>query len=70
MSSFLILNSFHTLFFCALVDNFEQVTPFLGRLIAQTKFLKLKSFLPFIFAIAKICVTIRLVDDETKMGSI
>ena len=42
----------------------------LGRMISQTKTLKIKSFLPFNFAITKICVAIRLAEDGTRMGGI
>ena len=37
-------------------------------MISQTKTLKIKSFLPFNFEITKICVAIRLEEDETRMG--
>ena len=39
-------------------------------MISQTKPLKIKSFLPFNFAITKICVRISLVEDRTKIGGI
>ena len=39
-------------------------------MISQTKPLKIKSFFPFNFAIAKICVRIRLAEDRTRMGGI
>ena len=42
----------------------------LGRMISQTKTLKIKSFLPFNFAVTKICVAIRLAEDGTRMGDI
>ena len=32
------------------------------------KTLKIKSFVPFNFAITKICVAIRLAEDGTRMG--
>ena len=37
---------------------------------SQTKPLKIKSFLPFDFAVTKICVAIRLAEDGTRMGGI
>ena len=40
----------------------------LGRMISQTKTLKIKSFLPFNFVITKICVAIRLAESGTRMG--
>ena len=36
----------------------------------KTKTLKIKSFLPFNFAITKICVAIHLAEDGTRMDSI
>ena len=42
----------------------------LRRIISQTKTLKIKSFLPFNFAISKTCVAIRLAEDGTRMGGI
>ena len=36
----------------------------------KTKPLKIKSLLPFNFAITKICVTIRLAEDGARMGGI
>ena len=39
-------------------------------MISQTKALKIKSFLPFHFAITKICVATRLAEDGTRMGGI
>ena len=42
----------------------------LGRMISQTKPLKIKSFLPFNFSITKICVAIRLAEDGTRMDGI
>ena len=39
-------------------------------MISQTKALKIKSFLPFNFTSFKICVEIRLAEDETRMGGI
>ena len=39
-------------------------------MILQTKPIKLKSFLPFNFAITKICVAIRLAEDGTRLGGI
>ena len=39
-------------------------------MISQTKPAKIKSFLPFDFAITTICVAIRLAEDGTKMGRI
>ena len=39
-------------------------------MISQTKPIKLKSFLPFNFAITKICVAIRLAEDGTRLGGI
>ena len=41
-----------------------------GQMISETKPLKIKSFIPFNFAITKICVAIRLVEYGTKMGEI
>ena len=38
----------------------------LGRIISQTKPLKIKSFFPFNFAITKIGVAIRLAEDRTR----
>ena len=38
--------------------------------MSQTKPLKIKSFLPFNFAITKISVVIRLVEDGTRMTDI
>ena len=38
--------------------------------MSQAKPLKIKYFLPFKFAVTKICVAIRLVEDDTKMGGI
>ena len=42
------------------------------RIISQSKSLKVKSFLPFNFAVTKICVGvgIRLAEDGTRMGGI
>ena len=42
----------------------------LGRMMSQTRPVKIKSFLPFNFAITAICVAIRLAEDRTRMGSI
>ena len=42
----------------------------MGHMISQTKPLKIKSFLPFNFALTKICVTIRLAEDGTRMDGI
>ena len=42
----------------------------LGRMISQTKTLKIKSFLSLNFVITKIYVMIRLVEDWTRMGGI
>ena len=42
----------------------------LGRMISQTKTLKIKYFLPFNFAITKICVAISLAENGTRMGGI
>ena len=39
-------------------------------MISQIKPLKIKSFLPFNFAITKICVAIHLAEDGTRMGGI
>ena len=39
-------------------------------MIWQTKPLKIKSFLPFDFAITAICVAIRLAEDGTRMDGI
>ena len=41
-----------------------------GRMISQTKPLKTKYFLPFNFAITKICVAIHLPEDGIRMGGI
>ena len=41
-----------------------------GLMISQTKPLKIKYFFLFNFAITKICVAIRLVEDGTRMGGI
>ena len=38
--------------------------------MSQTKSLKIKSFLPFNFAITTICVAIRLAADGTRIGGI
>ena len=43
----------------------------LGRIVSQTKPLKIKSFLPFNIAIPTICVARRLAEeDEPRMGGI
>ena len=42
----------------------------LGRMISQTKTLKIKYFLPFNFTVTQICVAIRFAEDETRMGGI
>ena len=42
----------------------------LGRMISQTKTLKIKYFLPFNFALTKICVAIRLAEGGTRMGGV
>ena len=39
-------------------------------MISQAKPVKIKSFLPFNFAITKICLAIRLAEDGTRMGGI
>ena len=39
-------------------------------MISQTKPLKVKSFLPFNFAITAICVAIRLAEDGARMVGI
>ena len=39
-------------------------------MISQTKPLKIKSFIPFNFAITKICVAIHSAEDGTRMGAI
>ena len=39
-------------------------------MISQAKPLKIKSFLPFNFAVTKICLAIRLAEDGTRMGGI
>ena len=39
-------------------------------MIPQTKALKIKSFLPFNFAITKTCVAIHLAEDRARMGGI
>ena len=39
-------------------------------MISQAKPLKIKLFLPFNFAITKICLAIRLAEDGTRMGGI
>ena len=58
--------------------NIEQLSHFilvlklltlLGRMISQTKTLKIKSFLPFNFAITKICVAIRLAENGRHIVS-
>ena len=41
----------------------------LGRMVSQTKPLKIKSFLPFNFAITKICVVIRLAEDGQEWAA-
>ena len=41
----------------------------LGRMISQAKILKIKSFLPFNFAVTKICAAIRLSENGTRMGA-
>ena len=38
--------------------------------VSQAKTLKIKSFVPFNFAITKIYVAIRLAEDGTRMGGI
>ena len=38
----------------------------MGRMISQTKPLKIKSFLPYNFAFIKICVAIRLAENGTR----
>ena len=53
--------------------NIEQLSHFnslLGRIISQTKTLKIKSFLPFNFAVIKISVAICLAEDRTRMGGL
>ena len=39
-------------------------------MISQSKLLKIVSFLPFNFAITKICVVIRLAEDGARVGDI
>ena len=39
-------------------------------MISQTKPLKIKSFLPFNFAITQLCVAIPVAEDGTRMGGI
>ena len=39
-------------------------------MISQTKPSKIKSFLPFDFAITKVCGTIHLAENGTRMGGI
>ena len=67
--TFLILNSFHTSFLC-LSYKLWTGNSLLGQMISQTKTFKLKSFLPFNFAITKICVAVRLAEDGKRMGGI
>ena len=69
LSSFLILNSFYTLFL-GLSSLFWTGISFLGRMILQVKPLKIRYFLPFNFSITNICVAIRLANDGTRMGGI
>ena len=38
--------------------------------MSQTKPLKIRNFLPFNFAITKMCIAIRLAEDGTRMGGI
>ena len=66
MSSFLILNSFHVLSLCFSCYLWTG-NSLLGRIISQGQPLKTKSFLPFNFAFTKICVSIRLAQDGTRM---
>ena len=66
-SSFLILNSFHPLSLC-LSSWLWAGRSLLGRMISQTKPLKIKYFLPFNFSITNICVAIRLAEDGTRMA--
>ena len=42
----------------------------LGRMISPRKSLKIKSFLPFNFAITEVCVAIRSAEDRTRIGDI
>ena len=42
----------------------------LRRVIPQINPLKVKSFLPFNFAITEICVAVHLAEDGTRMGGI
>ena len=42
----------------------------MGRMISQKKPLKIESYLPFNFAITRICVAIRLAVDGTRMAGI
>ena len=73
VSSFLILNS-STPYSCASVANFAwdrwDYWDLLGRIISQTKPFRIKSILPFCFTITKICVTILLAENGTRMGGI
>ena len=67
-SSFLIENSFLFLFLC-FSSQLRTGNSFLGRMISQTKHLK-KSFHSFNSVITKICVAVRLSEDERRMGGI
>ena len=69
LSSFLILNSFYTSFLCS-SSLLWTGSSLLGRMISQTKPLKIKSFLPFNFPITNIRSAIRLAEDGTRMGGI
>ena len=69
VSSFSILNSFHTLFFpCVSVANFEQVVPCRDGWHHKEKASQ-KNIL-FHFAITKTYVVICLAEDGTRMGGI
>ena len=66
-SSFLILNSSHTLFLCFSRQLWTR-NSLPRQIVSQTKPLKI-IFSPFNFDITKICVAIRLAEDGTRMGT-
>ena len=69
VSSFLILNSFHTLFFsCVSVANFEPLVPCKGGWYHKQKASQKNLF--FHFAITETCVAMCLAEDRTRMGGI
>ena len=54
----------------SLMERIGTVSSLMERMMSRNKALKIKYFLPFNFAITKICVAIRLAEDITRMGSI